>query len=287
MQRVVSVDGKGMKKEHVNDDEERSTQWPIPWTPYVLGPLKPGPARDKQVDVFHPITVFRQAELDRVSDHGAVVVATLATTGKLFDIVLKPNIASLPITSIKQLTEIVAGSWLFAKATIDILHAHGVKGSLITAARKDSAILVRVVVLMIVKEIVKLEGFASAKNMLLLFQFVRVAGALAESGGSKAAAFLNEIASIPMKVFSAVALLLSDAIDVRLRQALAIEIGRFLEEAQAQLTFLDEGIKLTTKNVEEKFLESYGLIDRYLRMRLGISSNVEARDILLEWRKSV
>ena len=272
-----------------NDETVNATDALIPTTPRVVGPhSQPGGHGKGREIIFNPITIVPQSGLDGISRHGAVVVATLATTSKLVDVVLRPNIAASPITAIKQLTGIVAGSWVFAKSTIDILHAHGLDGTtLMTAARRDSEILVRAVVILMVRRVVKLDGFAAVGNMLSLFQFVKVAGALAESRSSEAAAFLNEIAAVPMKVFSAVALLLSEAIDMRLREGIALAIGGVLFEAQTQLVLLDRSIRLTALNVEHKFYESYGMIDRFLRMGLGVPDGVDARAVLLQWRQSV
>lgn len=274
-----------------NDETVDATDALIPSTPRVVGPhsQRGGYGNgDGRAVRFDPITIVPQSSLDGVSRHGAVVVATLATTSKLFDIVLRPNIAASPITTIKQLAGAVAGSWVFAKTTIDILNAHGLDGTtLVAAARRDSEILVRAVVILMVRRIVKLEGFAAVGNILSLFQFVKVAGALAESRSSEAAGFLNEIAAVPMKVFSAVAVLLSEAIDIRLRKGIALAIGSVLSEARTQLVLLDRNTRLTALNVERRFYESYGMIDRFLRMGLGVPHGVDARAVLLQWRQSV
>lgn len=271
----------------MDEDVGNTTGTLIPSTPRGTVPRRSSINRDEQSPAFRPITIVPQPGLDRVSRYGTVVVATLATTSKLFDIVIKPDIASSPITSVKQLTSIVAESWVFAKTSIDILESHGIKKDLIIAAQRDSAILVRAVVLLLVRRVVKLDGFAVVGNMLSLFQFVKVASALAESQSSKTAGFLNEIASIPMKVFSAVATLLSDAIDMRMREAVTLAIANVLYEAKQQLVFMDANIKLTTRNVEEMFYESYSFFNRFLRMRLGTPDGLDARDVLLQWRQSV
>jgi hypothetical protein len=127
--------------------------------------------------------------------------------------------------------------------------------------------------------------------MLSIFQFVKVAGAIAESQGSKTSQFLNEVASIPIKVFSAIAVLLSDAVDERLRLAIAIAIVSVLSEAQNTLGFVNSaiGTRITTKNAEELFYERYGMFVRYIEMRLRrrLPGGVVAKDVLLEWRRSV
>ena len=271
----------------MDEDVANATEALLPSAPRGTIPYKPSGNGNERSAAFQPITIVPQQGLDRVSRHGAVVVATLATTSKLFDIVLRPDIVSSPITSVKQFAGVVAGSWVFAKTTIDILETHGIKSDLMLAAQRDSAILVRAVVLLMVRKVVKLEGFAVVGNIMSLFQFVKVAGALAESQNFKAAGFLDEIASIPMKVFSAASALLSNAIDMRLREAVALAIAGVLSEAKQQLSFADTGIKLTTKNVEQLFYESYSLLTRYVRMRLGVPNGVDARDVLLQWRQSV
>jgi hypothetical protein len=84
-----------------------------------------------------------------------------------------------------------------------------------------------------------------------------------------------------------VAVLLSEAIDIRLRKGIALAIGSVLSEARTQLVLLDRNTRLTALNVERRFYESYGMIDRFLRMGLGVPHGVDARAVLLQWRQSV
>lgn len=101
-----------------NDETVDATEALIPTTPRVVGPHSQrggyGNGDGRGVG-FNPITIVPQSSLDGVSRHGAVVVATLATTSKLFDVVLRPNIAASPITTIKQLR-------------VRVVYAHGARG---------------------------------------------------------------------------------------------------------------------------------------------------------------
>lgn len=263
----------------------------VPSASLALEPRAPRQGGGEHEAALRPVRIMPPGALERASHHGAVVVATMASTSKLIDIVVRPTIATAPITTIKQLTSIVANSWIFAKTSIDLMKVHGVNHKLVDAAATDSAILVRAVVLLLVRRVVKLDGFATLGNMLSLFQFVKVAGALAESQSQhdgKVAAFLNEIAAIPMKVFSTVAVLLSDAIDMRLRESVALAIGDVLAEARTQLALGDRGLKLTTANVRDLFYQAYSPISRsFLRMGLGVPAGVEARRVMLVWRQIV
>jgi len=270
-----------MQKERM-DDSSSTDLVVVPAAPRDVVPNYPPPKMMHN----NPITIVPSAALDNASRHGSVVVATLVSATKLFDIVIKTT-DSRPIATISQLASITGQSWIFGKAMIDLLQTHGVERSLYLTARKDTSILVRAVVLLLVRRIVKLDGFARAGDMLSLFQFVKVGAAIAESQGSKASQFLNEVASIPIRVFSAIAVLLSNAVDERLRQAIAIAIGSVLSEAQNKLELVDRALSITTRNAEELFYERYGMLVRYFSMRLGLPEGVVARDVLLEWRRSV
>lgn len=272
-------------------NEHNSTDVVLPSTVVPRGtapaPLPAGP-RGALGPRTHPVTIVPPIVVDRASRHGSIVVATLVSSTKLFDVVVKTT-GFEPVTTLSQLTALVTGSWIFYKATLDLLATHGVERELVIAAKRDTAILVRAVVLLLIRRIVKLDGFSRVGDVLALFQFVKVGAAIAESqfAGKRASQFLNDVASIPMKVFSAVATLVSDEVDTDLRNSIALAIGSMLKQAQKQLSLLDTIGTLTSKTAERLFYDRYGRWTRVLDMQLGVPRGVDAREVLLEWKRSV
>lgn len=267
-------------------DEERYTSALVPATPLVA----PNPPSVPNRIVFtDPITIVPPQAVQSASRHGAIVVATLVSSTKLFDVVVKTK-EFAPIVALSQLTGIVTSSWIFGKTTLDLLETHGVERSLMVAAERDTSILLRAVVLLLVRRVVKIEGFSRVGDMLALFQFVKVGAALAESQrgtDDQASRFLNDIASIPIKVFSVVAALASSSVDIRLRKAIALAIGEVLKTATSQLALVNDRVNMTTRNVEEMFYRRYGWMTRNLYMQLQFPSGVSPRDVLLEWKGAV
>jgi len=241
----------------------------------------------KKLGLIKPVTIVPPQVVEGTSKHGAIVVATLVSTNMLFDVVVKTH-GFTPIATLSQLTSVVTKSWIFGKTTLDLMENHGIERQLMAAAEKDTTILLRAVMLLMVRRIVKIDGFAMVGNMLSLFQFVKVSAVLAESQGiNESAAFFNEIASIPIKVYSAVAALCSNMVDDKLREAIAIAVGEVLRSARSSIQYIDQAVKLTTRNVETQFYKRYGLWMRKLYMNLQLPEGVAAREVLLEWKNAI
>jgi len=251
------------------DSETEKTDALVPATPAAVVPRAEPPR-------YRPTTIVPAQTLQRVAEHGAVVVATLTSGAKLFDVVVKTS-GYQPITAVSQLASVVSHSWIFASSTLALMQNHAE----LRAAHTDTVVLIRAVVLLLVRRVVKLEGLEAVGNVLGLFGFVKVAGALVQSNSRSASEALDQLASLPIKVYGAVAALLSNAVDERLRLAIAHSIDDVLVLATRSVEIPDRGV--TTRNLVERFQEEVSLLRRFLHLRLP--RGVDARDVLLEWRR--
>lgn len=252
---------------------------PIDSNPESTHALVPAPPATPRVDPprYRPTTIVPAQALQRAADHGAVVVATLTSSAKLFDVVVKTS-GYQPIATVSQLASIVSQSWIFASSTLALMQNHAE----LRAAKLDTIVLIRAVVLLVVRRVVKLQGLEAVGNFLGLFGFVKVAGALVQSNSRSASEALDQLASLPTKVYGAVAALLSNAVDERLRLAIARSIDDVLVLATRPIELPGRGV--TTRNLVERFQEEVSLLRRFLHMKLP--RGVDARDVLIEWRRA-
>jgi hypothetical protein len=148
----------------------------------------------------------------------------VATSGKLLDFVVNLSGGTM-IQGIKEFQGAIGTSWIFAAGGLNLLKNHN-DGS---AFDSDTRIILRVGVALLVKRVLKIEGLGHIRNLMSFFSFVRTASVFVTTDeASPVYDVMDRIANVPLMVYNAVALMLSNALPQNIRELVAIAIDEAL-----------------------------------------------------------
>jgi len=170
--------------------------------------------------------------VDKTLKRGTIVSASVATSGKLLDFVVNLSGGTM-IQGIKEFQGAIGTSWIFAAGGLNLLKNHN-DGS---AFDSDTRIILRVGVALLVKRVLKIEGLGHIRNLMSFFSFVRTASVFVTTDeASPVYDVMNRIANVPLMVYNAVALMLSNALPQNIRELVAIAIDEALGTLQVVQT---------------------------------------------------
>ncbi|MDA9603522.1 hypothetical protein N9S30_00040 [bacterium] len=146
----------------------------------------------------------------------------MATSGKLLDFVVNLSGGTM-IQGIKEFQGAIGTSWIFTAGGLNLLKNHNAGSAFDPAS--DTRIILRVGVALLVKRVLKIEGLSHIRNIMAFFAFVRTASVfVSATRQSPVYDVMDRVANVPIMIYNAVALLLSNALPANVRVFVASAI---------------------------------------------------------------
>ena len=157
--------------------------------------------------------------VDETLKRGTIVSASISTSGKLLDFVVNLSGGTM-IQGIKEFQGAISTSWIFTAGGLNLLKNHNDGGEFDPLS--DTRIILRVGVALLVKRVLKIEGLQHIGNIMSFFAFIRTASVfVSETRQSPVYDVMDRIASVPIMIYNAVALMLSNALPQNIREFVA------------------------------------------------------------------
>jgi len=201
--------------------------------------LPPTPSRpDRSPAPVQPRNILEGPIVDETLKRGTIVSASVTTSGKLLDFVVNLSGTTVDMLSgFKAFQGAIGTSWIFTATGLNLVKNHNDGAGF--SPLSDTRILLRLGIVLIVKQVLKIEGLKHVKDIMAFFSFVRTASLfVSHSETSPVYDVMEKIANVPFMIYNAIALLLSNALPDQTRRLVAVAIDGALgvmDSVQAEI----------------------------------------------------